>query len=85
MDDVVRELQRDFIQREIRVLDLLREDDVAVAVVAGQRGCTVGADGELPDLKFLGGDALVVGLNDRDLIEKPVGAALVGDVFARRR
>ena len=38
-------------------------------------------DVELPDLEFLGSDPLVVGLADGDFIEKPVGAAFVGDVF----
>jgi hypothetical protein len=34
MDDVVGEVQRDFIQRKIRVLDLLGEYDIVVAIVA---------------------------------------------------
>ena len=34
VDDVVGEVQRDFIQRKIRVLDLLGEYDVVVAIVA---------------------------------------------------
>ena len=41
IDHVVREAERDFVEREIRVLDLLRVDDVVVAVVAGERGCPV--------------------------------------------
>ena len=72
MDHVVGEIQCDFIQREIGVLDLLGEHDVAVAIVAGERSGSVGTHGELPDLKFLGGNSLVVGLNDRDFVEKPI-------------
>jgi hypothetical protein len=34
VDDVVGEVQRDFIQRKIRVLDLLGEYDIIVAIVA---------------------------------------------------
>jgi hypothetical protein len=34
VDDVVSEVQRDFIQRKIRVLDLLGEYDIVVAIVA---------------------------------------------------
>ena len=37
VDYAVGEVQRDFIQRKIGVLDILGEHDVAVAVVAGQR------------------------------------------------
>jgi len=36
---------------------------------------------ELPDLEFLGCDALVLRLNDLDLIEEPVRPRLIGDVF----
>jgi hypothetical protein len=34
VDDVVGEVQRDFIQWKIRVLDLLGEYDIVVAIVA---------------------------------------------------
>ena len=71
MDNVVGEVQSDFIQWKIGVLDLLGEHDVAVAVIARKRSGSVGTHGELPDLKFLGGDSLVVGLNDRDFVQKP--------------
>ena len=72
VDDVVGEVQGDFIQREIGVLDLLGEHDVAIAIVARERRGSVGTYGELPDLKFLGGNSLVVGLNDRDFVQKPI-------------
>ncbi len=81
MDHVVGKVQRDFIQREIGVLDLLGEHDIAVAIVARERGASVGTYGELPDLKFLGGDSLVVGLNDRDFIQKPVRPAMLGNML----
>lgn len=80
VDDVVREVQCDFIQREIRVLDLLGEDDVAVAIVARKRTGPIGTYGEFPDLKFLGGNSLVVGLNDRDLVQKPICSTVLGNV-----
>jgi hypothetical protein len=66
MDHVVSEIQRDFIQREIGVLDLLGEHDVAIAIVARTRSGSVGTYGELPDLKLLGGDSVVVGLPRED-------------------
>jgi hypothetical protein len=42
MDHVVSEIQRDFVQREIGVLDLLGEHDVAIAIVARKRSGSVG-------------------------------------------
>jgi hypothetical protein len=59
VDYIVGKVQRDLIQRKIRVLDLLGEHDIAVAIVARKRSGSVGTHGELPDLKFLGGDSLV--------------------------
>ncbi len=81
MDHVVGKVQRDFIQREIGVLDILGEHYVAVAIVARQRGASVGMHGEFPDLKFLGGDGLVVGLDDRDFVQKPIRSAVLGNVL----
>src|SRR5208282_4259840 len=81
MDHVVGKIQGDFIQREIGMLDLLREHDVAVAIVARKRSGSVGTYGELPDLKFLGGNSLVVGLNDRDLVQKPICPTVLGNVL----
>ncbi len=80
MDHVVGEIQRDFIQREIGVLDRLGEHDIGVAIVARKRGGSVGMHREFPDLKFFGGDTLVVGLNDRNLVQKPVCPAVLGNV-----
>ena len=41
----------------------------------------VGLDGELPDLEFLGGDPLLAALREGDLVQQPIAAALIGDVF----
>src|SRR5208282_5096774 len=81
VDHVVSEVQRDSIQREIGELNLLGEYDITVAIVARQRCGTVGPHGELPDLKFLGCDSLVVGLNDRDLVQKPIRSTVLGNVL----
>ena len=81
VDNVVGEVQSDFIQWKIGVLDLLGEHDVAVAVIARKRRGAVGAYGELPDLKVLGGDSLIVGLNDRDFVQKPIRPTVLGNVL----
>src|ERR1035441_9103176 len=60
VNDVVHEIKRDFIEREICVLDLLRENDVAVSVATRERGAVVWPDGEFPELKTLRSYALVV-------------------------
>jgi hypothetical protein len=80
VDYPVGEIQRDFIQRKIGVLDLVGRRDIAVAIVARKRGGLVGMYGEFPDLKFLGGNSLVVGLNDRDFVQKPIRAVVLGNV-----
>src|SRR5258707_4050179 len=77
-DYVIGKVQRDFIQRKISVLDLLGEHDVAVAIIARERSGSVGKHGEFPDLKFLGGNSFVVGLNDRDFIQKPIRSTVLG-------
>ena len=81
MDHVVGEVQGDFIQWKIGVLDFLGEHDVAVAIVARKRSGSVGMYGELPDLKFLGGDSLVVGLYGSDFIQKPIRPAVLGNML----
>ena len=63
------------------MLDLLGEQDVAVAIITRKSSGPVGTYGELPDLKFLGGDSLVVGLNDRDFVQKPIRPTVLGDVL----
>jgi hypothetical protein len=56
------------------------EDDVSVAVITGQRSGSVRTYRECPNLKRLCGNVLVVGLNDGDLVEKPVGFAVLSDI-----
>lgn len=48
--------------------------------VARKRSGAVGTYGELTDLKFLGGNSFIVGLNDRDLVQKPI-CSTVGNVL----
>src|SRR5207244_12542687 len=81
VNHVVGEIQRDLVKREIGEFDFLGVDDVAVAVVAGERCGVVGPDSELPDLALFGGNALVVRLDDGDFIKQPVGAGGVGNVL----
>ena len=81
MDYSVGKVQCEFIQRKIRVLDLLGEHDVAVAIVARKRSGLVGTYGELPDLKVFGGNGLVVRLNDRDFVQKPIRSTVLGNVL----
>ena len=81
MDNVVSEVERDGIEREIGVLDFFAEDGVAVSVATGESGCLVGMNFQRPDLKFFGGDVSVVGLNESDLVEQPVGSAVFSDVL----
>src|SRR5260370_13185671 len=81
MDHVVGKIQCEFIQRKIGVLDVLGEHDIAVAIIACKRSGSVGTYGDLADLKFIGGNSLVVGLNDRDFVEKPIRSAMLGNVM----
>jgi hypothetical protein len=81
MDHIVGEVQSDFIQRKIGVLDLLGEHDVAVAIVTRKRSGSIGPYGELPDLKFLRGDSLVVGLDGGDFVQKPIRPTVLGNVL----
>lgn len=69
------------VERKIRERDVLRIDDVVVAVIAGEACRPVGIDRELPDLERFAGNCLLVKLHDRDGVEQPVGSALIGDVF----
>jgi len=79
VDDIVGEVELHFVQREIRERDLLRVNDVAIAVVA-ENGCAaVGANLQLPDLKLFLGNARLMLLGDCDDVEQPVGSALLGE------
>lgn len=80
-DGVVREVERNAVQRKVRVLELLGVDNIVVAILAGQHASMIGAYRELPDLELLSFEARVVRLNDRDLVEEPVGPSLIGDEF----
>jgi hypothetical protein len=81
VDDVVGEIKRDSFEREIGVRDFFAKDHVLVAVVTGEAGGLVGPNVESPNLELFGGNALVVGLNQRDLVKKPIGFAVLGDML----
>ena len=81
MDYVVSEVERDGIQREIGVLDFFGEHSVAVSVSAGESGCVVGMNSQYPNLEFFGSDYFVIGLNESNLVEQPVGSAVFSDVL----
>jgi hypothetical protein len=57
------------------------ENHPTVAVIAGEFRGLIWAHCKLPDLEFLARDARILPLNYCDLIEKPVGARLVGDIL----
>ena len=78
MDDVVGEVELHFVQREIRERNLLRVNDVAVAIVAEDGCAAVGANLQLPDLELFLSNAGFMLLSDCDDVEQPVGAALLG-------
>ena len=80
-NDVVGEVELDLIERKIRERDVLRIDDVVVAVVTDQACSPVFIDLQFPDLERFAGDRLLEALRDRDGIEEPIGAAFVSDVF----
>ena len=81
IDHVVREPQRNFVDRKIGVLDVLRVNDVVVTIAANQRCGSVFMHRQLPDLEFFGGDFLLVELATGDRVEQPIRFAFVGDVF----
>ncbi len=82
VDDIVGEIELDGFEREIGVRDLFAKDHVAVAIVAGEGGGFVGPDGEVPNLELFGGDVLIVGLNQGDFVEKPVGSGVFGEILS---
>ena len=59
--------------------DLLREDDVAVAIVAEDRSAAISANLQLPRLELFLSHALLVLLGDSDDIEQPVRSSLFGE------
>ena len=54
---------------------------ILVAIVARKRSGSVRTYGELPDWEFLGGNSLVVGLNGRDFVQKPIRPTVLGNVL----
>ncbi len=81
MDDVVGKVELDGVEREIGVWNLFAKNHVPVAVVTGDGGGSVGADVEGPHLEFFSGDFPVVGLNQSDFIEEPIGLPVFGDML----
>jgi hypothetical protein len=59
----------------------LAAGDTTVGPRPGQRRRVAGIDLQLPQLELLGGNALFVTLRERDLVEKPIGPGLVGDIL----
>jgi hypothetical protein len=81
MDHIVREIERDFVERKIGELDVLGIDDVVIAVAAFQRRAAVLVDLKLPELELFAGNTFLVLLADRDRVEKLIGPAFVGHEF----
>ena len=69
VDHIIREPECDFVKREIRVLDLFREHDIVISILASKRGGTVGPHYEFPYLELLSGDTFVVGLDQGDFVQ----------------
>src|SRR5205807_2520944 len=74
-------IKLDLIERKICVLDFLRENRFVVAILASEGGRLVGTYGKFPKLEAFGGNALVVGLDDRDFIQEPIGSGCIGNVL----
>jgi hypothetical protein len=60
VNDVVREIESDFVERKIGVLDLLLEHGLAVAILATERRGAVGSDFQFPYVERLAAYGLVV-------------------------
>ena len=74
--------RRDFGKREVGKFERLFEHLVAVAVLASEDAGLAHEIGlQRPHLKFFGGHALVVRLDERDFVEQPVSAAVIGDML----
>src|ERR1700687_4370138 len=80
-DRVVGEVEADFVEWEVGKFDRLGEHDAIVPVIARQDAIVSGEiDAEFPDLEFLRRDSRN-GLPEGDLVDQPVGARGVEDVF----
>jgi hypothetical protein len=81
-DGVVGEPERDFGNREVGKIERFLEYLVAVAVLASEDAAMAHEINlERPDLKFFGGNALVVGLDEGDFVQQSVSAAAIGDML----
>ena len=78
VNHVVGEVELHFVKREVRERDLLRINDITVAIVAEDGCAAVGANLQLPDLKFFLGNTRLMLLGDCDDVEQPIGSALLG-------
>src|SRR5690242_21624286 len=81
VDDAVGKPEGDALGGEIGYRNALRIDLSVIAVFAAKHDAAVGTDLELPHLKFLGGDRLRMALGKGDLVEQPVSASRIGDIF----
>jgi hypothetical protein len=50
-------------------------------VIGEVQGNFIKLHGKFPDLKFLGGDALAVRLNDCDFVPEPIRSTVLGNVL----
>ena len=62
-------------------MKVILEDGFAIAVRAAERCAAIRVHAELPKLESFGGNFALILLEEGDLVEKPVGAALLGDVL----
>src|SRR5215468_752950 len=84
-DHVVGEVECDFRERKIGVVELLPINLSAVAVLANDGAAMLAVDCEFPDLKRLGADRLFVPLRNGNDVEQPVSAAMLGNVLGSIR
>ena len=66
-------------------MDMLRVDDIVVAVIADEGRGAIVIDLQLPDLEFFGGNSFLVTLADRYGVQKPIGPAFIGNEFSRHQ
>src|SRR5688500_10270114 len=70
IDRAIREPERDRVEREVSVGNLFRENHDVIPVLADQRPGSVRANGQFPYLELLRGQAAIVRLDKRDLVEQ---------------
>ena len=71
--------QTNFRERKIREFKFLREDAIAIAILAGKRRGAIRTYRQLPELERFGRDFLLGQLDERDFIDEPVNAAILSD------